>query len=179
MSENTQETLENVTKTIRLVSIKEYETMQNYVADLEDSAFIMTNLFDQGTYRCEKYGSLTLEKMDDIAKLVTSLYSTATTIWGKIRGIDQRVGTLRKYYDNSRYLQVKNEIAKNGLIKPPQKEIEAMAAMNNKEQISEEVAWGDLYCRITACRETFEQQLRSLEFIWKMQQTEKRFGQQY
>lgn len=155
---------------------KKYETMSSSLAELEEAVVLMTELFDRGSVRSERYGDMSTERLSQVATCLTALYSTATMLWGEARGTVQKKELVRKYYDNSKYTKIKQKYAENGT-KATQKDIESLVAINNKDHIMEEIKWNDLYSRLGAVRDIFETQLKSTDMIWRMKRVEMGLGQ--
>lgn len=161
----------------RLIPEEIMAQTRQFLKEMEADIIITTTLFNQGHIRCEKFGEMTLDKPYDVAQLLTSLYSTTTQMWGKIRGTNDRVESLRKYWDLSKYTLVKKQFAEQGQSKYTQKDVDSLVAVNNKYILVEAIEWSELYSRVCACKDTLEQQLKSIELIWKMKQSEMRIGQ--
>lgn len=155
---------------------KKYLTLSANLCELEEAAVLMIELFDRGVVKSERYGDLTIERASQVATCLTALYSTATMMWGEARGTVQKTELIRKYYDSSKYVKLKQKYAEDGT-KTTQKDIESLVAINNKDYIKEEIMWNELYSKLGAVRDVFETQLRTIDMIWKMKRVEMGLGQ--
>ena len=155
---------------------QKYEALIASLSELEEAAVIMTELFDKGVVKSERYGDLTMERSSQVATCLTALYSTATMLWGEARGTVQKAELIRKYYDSSKYAKIKQKYTEEGT-KATQKDIESLVAINNKDFIKDEIKWNELYARLGAIRDVFETQLRTVDMIWKMRRVEMGIGQ--
>lgn len=155
---------------------QKYEALMASLSELEEAAVIMTELFDKGVVKSERYGDLTMERSSQVATCLTALYSTATMLWGEARGTVQKAELIRKYYDSSKYAKIKQKYTEEGT-KATQKDIESLVAINNKDFIKDEIKWNELYARLGAIRDVFETQLRTVDMIWKMRRVEMGIGQ--
>lgn len=155
---------------------QKYEALMASLSELEEAAVIMTELFDKGVVKSERYGDLTMERSSQVATCLTALYSTATMLWGETRGTVQKAELIRKYYDSSKYAKIKQKYTEEGT-KATQKDIESLVAINNKDFIKDEIKWNELYARLGAIRDVFETQLRTVDMIWKMRRVEMGIGQ--
>ena len=155
---------------------QKYEALMASLSELEEAAVIMTELFDKGVVKSERYGDLTMERSSQVATCLTALYSTATILWGEARGTVQKAELIRKYYDSSKYAKIKQKYTEEGT-KATQKDIESLVAINNKDFIKDEIKWNELYARLGAIRDVFETQLRTVDMIWKMRRVEMGIGQ--
>jgi len=155
---------------------QKYEALMASLSELEEAAVIMTELFDKGVVKSERYGDLTMERSSQVATCLTALYSTATMLWGEARGTVQKAELIRKYYHSSKYAKIKQKYTEEGT-KATQKDIESLVAINNKDFIKDEIKWNELYARLGAIRDVFETQLRTVDMIWKMRRVEMGIGQ--
>lgn len=155
---------------------QKYEALMASLSELEEAAVIMTELFDKGVVKSERYGDLTMERSSQVATCLTALYSTATMLWGEARGTVQKAELIRKYYDSSKYAKIKQKYTEEGT-RATQKDIESLVAINNKDFIKDEIKWNELYARLGAIRDVFETQLRTVDMIWKMRRVEMGIGQ--
>ena len=155
---------------------QKFEALMASLSELEEAAVIMTELFDKGVVKSERYGDLTMERSSQVATCLTALYSTATMLWGEARGTVQKAELIRKYYDSSKYAKIKQKYTEEGT-KATQKDIESLVAINNKDFIKDEIKWNELYARLGAIRDVFETQLRTVDMIWKMRRVEMGIGQ--
>lgn len=172
MSEkNTSEKMEEIT-----IVNEKYDKIMQSMLELEEAAVLMIELFDKGVIRSERYGDLTLERSSQVATCLTALYSTATMLWGEARGTVQKTELIRKYYDSSKYVKIKQKYIVDGT-KATQKDIESLVAINNKDYIKEEIMWDEMYSKLGAIRDVFETQLKTIDMVWRMRRVEMGLGQ--
>lgn len=143
------------------------------VTEMEQAVKFTITLFETGKAKSEKYGTVVLEDPSKAAQIIVSLFSSASIMWGNLRAMSQQAEVHRKFYESSLYAAVKKDYSDKGK-KFTQKDLETDSTVKNKDKILTELKWDMLYARITACKDAFSEQLRTLNMLQQMRFTELR-----
>ena len=150
-----------------------YKQYAAKVSEMEADVKFTITLFETGKSVSPKFGTVVLEDPSKVAQIVVSLFSSASLMWGNLRAMAQQAEVHRKYFEATYYTLLKKEYTEKGK-KFTQKDLESDATIKNKEKIFSEMKWNMLYARITACKDAFNEQLRTLNMLQQMRSTELR-----
>lgn len=154
---------------------KAYQVYAARIKELEEGLSFTSEIFEKGKASSERYGTIILDQTQEAARVVVSLYSTAAAMTGSVKAMAIRCETKRKYAEACLYIEAKKALLDGGRDKPPQKEIEAVAAKQNKERVDDEMKWDMLLSRYSACKDAFAEQLRTLNLLTQIRTTELRY----